>query len=99
VCLLVDDCTEVSLFLTYRAKEKRRAEELNAKVKALGAADDEVDDLAAWVAKTRKLEEEQKLAEREKANRMASKYDDEVPYIRPAAKYYSCLPVSCISLG
>ena len=54
-------------------------EEGLAKVKTLGAAEEEVDDMAAWVARSRRVEEANKrAAERAAASRVASMYDEEV---------------------
>jgi hypothetical protein len=48
-------------------------------VKGLGEAKPEVDDVAAWVSRSRESEAEAKRkAEREKAAKMASMYDEEV---------------------
>lgn len=50
-----------------------------AKVKGLGEAKPEVDDVAAWVSRSRESEAEAKRkAEREKAAKVASMYDEEV---------------------
>lgn len=59
-----------------------------AKVKGLGEAQSEVDDISAWVARSREAEEEAKRkAEREKAAKVASMYDEEVR--RPALQMWS----------
>ncbi len=50
-----------------------------AKVKGLGEAQPDVDDVAAWVSRSRQAElEARRAAEREKAAKMASMYDEEV---------------------
>jgi SART-1 family len=67
------------LLRLYRAKAKRKMEADLAKVKGLGEAKPEVDDVAAWVSRSRESEAEAKRkAEREKAAKMASMYDEEV---------------------
>lgn len=50
-----------------RKREKRKMEESLRKVKTLGQADKEVDDLAKWVTKSRTREEEDKELAREEA--------------------------------
>ena len=56
-------------------------EEGLSKVVTLGAAEAEVDDMAAWVARSRRNEEENKRnAQRAAASRVASMYDEEVPF-------------------
>lgn len=63
----------------HRAKAKRKMEADLAKVKGLGEAKPEVDDVAAWVSRSRESEAEAKRrAERDKAAKMASMYDEEV---------------------
>lgn len=63
----------------YRAREKRQMEEGLQRVVTLGAAEAEVDDMAAWVARSRRAEEESKRsAQRATASRVASMYDQEV---------------------
>lgn len=54
-------------------------EEDLAKVERLGEAQPEVDDVSAWVARSRESEAEaKKRKEKEKAAKMASMYDEEV---------------------
>lgn len=62
-----------------RARDKRQMEEGLAKVVNLGAAEAEVDDMAAWVARSRRGEEEAKRsAQRAAASRVATMYDEDV---------------------
>jgi len=62
-----------------RARDKRQMEEGLAKVVNLGAAEAEVDDMAAWVARSRRGEEEAKRsAQRVAASRVATMYDEDV---------------------
>ncbi|BDA45958.1 probable U4/U6.U5 tri-snRNP-associated protein 1 at N-terminal half [Coccomyxa sp. Obi] len=61
-------------------REKRLEQEQLRKVKTLGAASEDVDDLAAWVTKSRALEEKAKAEARAKAlkqARMLEEQDDE----------------------
>lgn len=77
-----------SFAVSSRAKAKRKMEADLAKVKGLGEAKPEVDDVAAWVAASREAEAEAKRrAEKEKAAKVASMYDEEV-------RMPECLPVS-----
>lgn len=63
----------------HRAKAKRKMEAELAKVKGLGEAQPEVDDISAWVARSREAEDEAKRQdERKKAAKVASMYDEEV---------------------
>ncbi|KAK9806920.1 hypothetical protein WJX72_007494 [[Myrmecia] bisecta] len=60
-----------------KAKEKRQLQEHYSKVKTLGAAAPDVDDLAAWVSKSRTLEEQQRVAERAKAEKLARQFEEQ----------------------
>lgn len=61
------------------AREKRLMEEGLRKVTTLGAAEPEVDDISAWVNKSREAEAEAKrIAERAAAAKLSSMYDEEV---------------------
>jgi hypothetical protein len=71
--------TSTFLLFSYRARDKRQMEEGLQRVVTLGAAEAEVDDMAAWVARSRAAEEESKRgAQRAGASRLASMYDEEV---------------------
>lgn len=59
-------------------REKRLEDEKLRKVKTLGAADDDVDDLAAWVIKSRVLEEKAKAEARAKALKQARMLEEQV---------------------
>jgi len=59
------------------AKERRRQERTLKRTKALGEADPEADDVAAWVLKSRKEEEKRKAKEREAALRTARRLEEQ----------------------
>lgn len=59
-------------------REKRLEDEKLRKVKTLGAADDDVDDLATWVTKSRVLEEKAKAEARAKALKQARMLEEQV---------------------
>lgn len=62
----------------FRQREKREMEKQLRSTKTLGAAAPEVDDLAAWVERSRAAEAAQKAAERAKAEKVARQFAEEV---------------------
>lgn len=68
-------------FLTLRncrRREHRRQQEKLKKVKTLGEAGADVDDLAAWVNRNKKAEKKAKDLERLKAERQAKHFEEQV---------------------
>jgi len=60
-----------------RKREKRKMEESLRKVKTLGQADEDIDDLAKWVTKSRTKAEEEKELAREEALAAAERRQNE----------------------
>lgn len=61
-----------------RQKERRLEEEKLRKVKTLGEAADDVDDVSAWINKSRALEEKAKAEARAKALKAAQALEEQV---------------------
>ncbi len=61
-----------------RHREKRALDTKLRNTKTLGAAGDDVDDLAAWVERSRLAEAAKKAEERAKAEKLARGYEEEV---------------------
>lgn len=61
-------------------REKRLEQEQLRKVKTLGAASEDVDDLGAWVTKSRALEEKVKAEARAKALKQARMLEEQVSF-------------------
>ena len=59
-------------------KEARAAKDKLRNVKHLGEAGDDVDDIKAWAARSKKAEEVRKKQERLKAERLAKQLDEQV---------------------
>ena len=59
--------------------EKKKEEELR-KIKTLGAAADDVDDVSAWASKSRALEEKAKAEARAKALKAARALEEQVQH-------------------
>ena len=76
-------------------------EEGLAKVVNLGAAEAEVDDMAVWVARSRRGEEENKRsAQRAAASRVSSMYDEEVRSLSASmCRTYSALRPKWVQAG
>ena len=70
-------CTANS-FHTCRKKEKRKLDESLRKVKTLGQADEDIDDLAKWVTTSRTRGEEEKELAREEALAAVRRQAEEV---------------------
>ena len=70
-------CTANS-FHTCRKKEKRKLDESLRKVKTLGQADEDIDDLAKWVTSSRTRGEEEKELAREEALAAVRRQAEEV---------------------
>lgn len=73
----------INLFVTAvnRQREKRLQEERLRRVKTLGEAAPDVDDVAAWVGKSRVLEEKAKAEARAKALKQARALEEQVRLI------------------
>ncbi len=71
------------IFRLSRQREKRLEDEKLRKVKTLGAAADDVDDLGAWVSKSRALEEKAKAEARAKALKQARALEEQVRCLLP----------------
>lgn len=67
-----------------RLREERLEQEQLRKVKTLGAASEDVDDLGAWVTKSRALEEKAKAEARAKALKQARMLEEQVRPPLPA---------------
>ena len=86
---------------TCRKREKRKMEESLRKVKTLGQAEEDIDDLAKWVTKSRSRAEEEKELAREEALAAAARRQAE--QVRPTcncvvlhmADYACSLLTSC----
>ena len=63
-----------------RQKERRLKEEELRKIKTLGAAADDVDDVSAWINKSRALEEKAKAEARAKALKAAQALEEQVAH-------------------
>lgn len=72
-----------TLTLLCRQREKRLEDEKLRKVKTLGEAADDVDDVAAWINKSRALEEKAKADARAKALKAAQALEEQVRIIVP----------------
>ena len=66
--------------MTCRQKERRLKEEELRKIKRLGAAADDVDDVSAWINKSRALEEKAKAEARAKALKAAQALEEQVAH-------------------
>ena len=66
-----------------RVRERRLEQEQLRKVKTLGAASEDVDDLGAWVSKSRALEEKAKAEARAKALKQARMLEEQVRFPFP----------------
>jgi hypothetical protein len=64
--------------VAHRAREKRKVNAGYKATKTLGEADPATDDLAAWVKKTRVIEEKRRKKEKEAAARMARQLEQQV---------------------
>jgi len=64
--------------LRCRQKERRIEQEKLRKVKTLGEAGEDVDDLGAWVARNKKAEERAKADARAKAAKLARQLEEQV---------------------
>ena len=71
-----------------RVRERRLEQEQLRKVKTLGAASEDVDDLGAWVSKSRALEEKAKADARAKALKQARMLEEQVS--SPSHVCWSC---------
>ena len=69
-----------------RQKERRLEEEKLRKIKTLGEAADDVDDVSAWINKSRALEEKAKAEARAKALKAAQALEEQV----------CCSPSTCV---
>lgn len=67
--------------LHHRRKERRIEQEKLRKVKTLGEAGEDVDDLAAWVIRNKKAEKRAREQERLKAARLAKQFEEQVGHI------------------
>lgn len=63
-----------------RQREKRLEEEKLRKIKTLGEAADDVDDVSAWINKSRALEESAKAEARAKALKAAQALEEQVVF-------------------
>ena len=89
-------CRSVRLLDTWllkrwrRHREKRVEDEKMRKVKTLGQAEPEVDDLAAWVSKSRALEEKARAEAREKALRQARALEQQARAFQGLLSLHAC---------
>lgn len=80
-----------------RKREKRKMEESLRKVKTLGQADEDVDDLAKWVTKSRTREEDDKELAREEALAAERRQAEQV-CLPAAGDYQHPSYLACLSI-
>ena len=85
-----------------RRREHRRDQEKLRKVKTLGEAGEDVDDLGAWLNRSKKAEKKAREAERRKAEKLAKQLEEQVTTSlkRSWTSYSSgkCQGIACVWL-